>query len=189
VILNVHEDKCVNKHWWILEMDYKKQTAVLSVMFILVGMMFLVSVITEKALASINATAFTRLCCFSHVRAHLYAGSFLLGPGAPGIPGTPIKNELTWITLGSGLYGDEKGYVAADVGPSHIPVSFHFSNPARGSNTCSGERAGPVIVTCTITQGVHANARFTVIPLVALPDVNAGDANSGNEDDNSGDTP
>jgi len=119
----------------------------------------------------------------------LDAGSFVAGPRPPGWPFEPITNELIWTTIGSGLYGNEKGYVAADVGPSHIPVSFHFSNPARGSNTCSGERAGPVIVTCTITQGVHANARFTVIPLVALPDGNDGDANNDNDGDNSDDTP
>jgi len=39
---------------------------------------FLVSAITEKAQATIDATAFTPSCCFSDVRAHFYAGSFLL---------------------------------------------------------------------------------------------------------------
>jgi hypothetical protein len=185
----MHENKCVNKHWCVLKIHYKRQTTVLSIMFVLVGMMFLVPVITEKAQASINANAFTRLCCFSHVRAHMYTGSFLAGPRPPGWPFEPITNELIWTTIGPVPYGDERGYVSADVGPSHIPVIFHFNNPASGSNTCSGERAGPVIVTCAISSGVHANARFTVLPLVALPDTNGGDANSDNEGDNSGDTP
>jgi hypothetical protein len=38
-------------------MDYMRQTAVLSAVFVLVGMMFLVPVITEKALGVIHATA------------------------------------------------------------------------------------------------------------------------------------
>jgi hypothetical protein len=162
-------------------MDYKRQTAVLSAMFVLVGMMFLVSAITEKAQATIDATASTSSCCFSNVKAHLYAGSFLLGPGPPGNPFGPIKNELRWITKGSGFYGDEKGYVAADAGPSHVSVTFHFFYPAKGRNTCGVEPH--YLGRCTITQGVHALARFTVVP--TLLDANDGD----NEGDNSGDTP
>jgi hypothetical protein len=168
-----------------LKMDYKRQTAGLSVMFVLVGMVFLVSAITEKAQATIDATAFTPSCCFSHVRAYFYAGSFLLGPGPPGNPFGPIKNELRWITKGDGFYGNERGYVAADVGPSHVPVTFHFNNPARGENTCGVEPH--YLGRCSITQGVHALARFTVVP--TLSDANDGNANGGDEGDNSGDTP
>jgi hypothetical protein len=102
----------------------------------------------------------------------------------PGNPFGPIKNELRWITIGSGLYGDERGYVAADVGPSHVPVTFHFNNPARGTNTCGVEPTYGG--SCTITRAVHAQATFTVVPSLLA---DGGDANGGDEGDNSDDTP
>jgi hypothetical protein len=78
MILNIHENECMNKRWWILKMDYKRQTTVLSLMFVLLGMMFIVPAMTEKALATIDATA--RLSAsesaFINVRGHLYAGIF-----------------------------------------------------------------------------------------------------------------
>jgi hypothetical protein len=77
------------------------------------------------------------------------------------------------------------GYVAADAGPHHFPVKFNFFNPARGTNTCSVDPPPPV-VTCTISQGVHAGAQFFLDSLSpALSDSNDGDK----EGDNSGDTP
>jgi hypothetical protein len=185
----MHEAKCVNKHWWILKMHYKRQTAVLSVMFVLVGMMFLVPAMTEKALASIAATADTVTCCFSHLKYHMDSGRFIIPPIV--FPTRP--DELTWLTIGSSSPfggGDEKGFVAADVTPLHIHVIFHFFNPARGTNTCSVDPPPPV-VTCTISQGVHAGARFIVhiVPSSLLPDANGGDTDSSDEGDNSGDTP
>jgi hypothetical protein len=54
MILNLDEYKCVNKRMWILKTDYKRQTTVLSIMFVLI-----VPAMTEKALAIIRATAHT----------------------------------------------------------------------------------------------------------------------------------
>jgi hypothetical protein len=185
VILNIHEDKCVNKHWCRLKMDYKRQTVVLSVMFVLVGMV-LISAITEKALAIISGLATTRPGPFSHLAFHMDSGKFLIPPHYTHPLGA--RDELQWITIGSSSPfggGDEKGYVAADAGPRHVPVTFHFFNPARGTNTCSVD---PVSVgSCRISQGPQAGAVFTVnnLPSPALSDSNDGD----NEDDNSGDTP
>ncbi|MGC1932374.1 MAG: hypothetical protein WA667_25665 [Candidatus Nitrosopolaris sp.] len=171
-------------------MHYKRQTAGLSVIFVLVGMVFLVSAITEKELASVAATAHTPICCFSSVKYHMYAGRFIVPPIV--YPTKP--DELIWLTIGSSSPfggGDEKGYVAADAGPHHFPVKFNFFNPARGPNTCGVEP--PHVGRCTISQGVHAGAQFFLDSLVppspALSDGNDGDANSDNEGDNSGDTP
>jgi uncharacterized membrane protein len=50
----VHEDICMLN---IPKMDYKRQTTVLSVMFVLAGMVVLVPAITEKAEAKIFAEA------------------------------------------------------------------------------------------------------------------------------------
>ena len=48
----------------VLKIGYKRQTTI-AVMFVLVGMMFLVPTITEKALAVIAAEAATKPCCFA----------------------------------------------------------------------------------------------------------------------------
>jgi hypothetical protein len=196
MILNIHEDKCVNKRRWILKMDYKRQTRVLSVMFLLVGMMFLVPAITEKAHASIDATA--RLstppaisAAFTNVRGHLYAGFF----DPPPILRSPT--EIFWSTFGLG--GNERGYVVATIvgfQPHYFSgdATFHFNNPARGPNTCdkalSSTLSPYLVASCHITQGVHAVATYTVAarPLGASAS-NGGDANGGDEGDNSDDTP
>jgi hypothetical protein len=190
----MNQDKCVNKRLWILKTDYKRQTTVLSVIFVLVGMMLVVPAMTEKAHASILASAISHVGSFSDVRGHMYAGEFLPGHEPRSI--TPY--QIIWGTHGrcspprcfppipSG--GDERGYVAARVGPTLASVEFHFSNPAKGSNTC-GFAPSIYLVTCSITQGVRATAKYDVNFHTGsrLPD--GGDANSADEDDNSDDTP
>jgi hypothetical protein len=106
---NMHEDKCVNNRWWVLKTDYKKQT--ISVMFLLVATMFIVPVITEKALAITSGNAYLDIeGKFYNVRGHLTAGVFLRPFGYPRIlPGGDI---ITWATGGTGIYGNEGGYVS-----------------------------------------------------------------------------
>jgi hypothetical protein len=65
VILNMHEAKCVNKRLWILKMDYKRQTTVLSVMFILVeigwdaaGEVIAVGSVTKVIPSSVSISSF-----------------------------------------------------------------------------------------------------------------------------------
>jgi hypothetical protein len=154
-------------------------------MFLLVATMFVVPVITEKALAMTIGDAYLHIeGKFYNVRGHLTAGVFLRPFGNPRIlPGGDI---ITWATGGTGIYGNEGGYVSAHVVGLSPEVFFHFSNPAKGRNTCAG--VPPSIVTCTITQGIHATATYHVRPSASLPDANGGDANSGSEGDDSGDT-
>jgi hypothetical protein len=151
MILNFHEDKCVNKHRWILKTDYKKQTIVLSVIFLLVATMFIVPAITEKALATIFGNAVSTRGDFHNIGYHISPGFFVC------LPMPCIKNYgnvLQWKTTGLG--GSERGYVSARVGTAQ--VFFHFSNPFRGPNTCSVEPPGQG--SCTITQGNTAHANF-----------------------------
>jgi hypothetical protein len=194
MILHQHEDKCVNKCRWILKTDYNKQTIVLSVMFLLVATMFIVPVITEKALASINAGAISFIGPWSNASWDLSAGRFVLPPIAQVVEHQ--RYTLIWVTTGSGLFGggDERGYVAAYT--DHFKFYFDFFNPRKGPNTCevSPDGYGPIHATCTITQGVHARATYQVFRVSSsssppLPDANGGDANSDNEGDNSGDSP
>jgi hypothetical protein len=171
-------------------MDYKRQTTVLSFMFVLVGMMFLVPAMSQKAHASIDARAISSVGRFSNASWDLSAGRFILPP----IIELQLEHlTLIWVTIGNGFFGggDERGYVAAEV-PGHFKFYFDFFNPAKGPNTCevSPDSYGPIHATCTITQGVHARATYQVFRSPPpLPGANGGDANSGDEGDNSGDTP
>ena len=168
-MLTMHEHKCSNRR------------NVISAMFVLVGMMLLlVSAMTEKALAMIFAVAKTPICCFSSIKYHMYEGRFFIPPLFPN------RDEIEWVTIGSASPfsgGNERGYIA-DVGPHHIPVSFHFSNPARGPHTCGVDP--PFRGTCTITQGVRASASYHVTYLSSLPpsDVNGRDVNGSSHGDN-----
>lgn len=142
-------------------MDYKRQTTVLSVIFVLVGMMFLFPAISEKALARTSATAYSLSCCiYSNLRAHLDAGKFVFGPtGAPPGPGAGVI--LSWITAGTGFIGgDEKGFVEADV-HDHGTVRFYFNNPDSGANTCQTVASDlNLVAKCSITQGADATAKY-----------------------------
>jgi hypothetical protein len=181
MILKMHEDKRVNKHCRILKMDYKRQTAVLSVMFILVGMMFLVPVMTEKALAMITARAHTGGgSYFSNLRWHLDAGHW------SSLPHLVSPAQIYWKTFPPSA---ERGLVEADwnLGSTHFRVGFDFNSPASGiGNSCSVDP--PSVGYCTIPRvGGIITATYHV--LIALPGANGGDANGGDEGDNSGDTP
>ncbi len=157
------------------------QTTELTVVFVLVGMMFLVPAITEKALAI--TYAFTDLdgphfydtdIPFTNLRWHLDAGKFDEVPHFP-TSGPPVQGGLTWTTEGTGIFGgDEKGYVQVDVSRPHLwasqpkvlgTVTFHFSNPLSGTNTCSVDTPSPEIaVGCIIpTHGSQVELHYCVL--------------------------
>ncbi len=126
-------------------------------MFVLVGMIVLVPAITEKALARVEAVAISSIGLFSQVSGHMSAGRFVVGP-------INLGKEIIWATIGNGPVGggNELGFVAAHVA-GNVAV-FHFSNPARGPNTCSVGGSIPHTSSCTITQGVFARAMYVVRP-------------------------
>jgi hypothetical protein len=122
-------------------MDFKGQTAVLSA-FVLVGMMFLVPTITEKALAVINASASGRCgpegqtlpCVFT------LEGKDLKGPDAskvkwgqePSCSPGPSCTKVKWGTEGEcGRGCDEEGSVLVKVGGGE--TSLYFNSPSRAS--------------------------------------------------------
>jgi hypothetical protein len=152
--------KRVHKPWWILKMDYKRQTAVLSVMFVLLGLMFLVPAITEKAQARVDGRAFLRSAhlSFSDVRGDCGTppkGFFSSGP-------RNLGKEIVWTTMGTPIpYGDEKCHVHTMLAtlPHPTRATYSFSNPSSGRNTCTTYPPPPKS-SCTITQGVNAVARF-----------------------------
>ncbi len=169
-------------------MDYKRQNTVLSVMFILVGMMFLVPATTEKALAIITATARTTICCFSHVTWGLSAGRWIFEPKLAS------PTEIYWKTAGRIFPPSaETGYVRASVGPAHSPVVFSFHSPSVGLNGCA--ISPPFFGTCTVLPPVAPLPAIFGYFVTHIPTLNGGDINSDegdnsdNDGDNSGDTP
>jgi hypothetical protein len=76
-------------------------------------------------------------------------------------------NKVEWATTGVGqppwyIYGDEKGYVQYNAqtkdGRPIGTVTFHFSNPTKGTNTCnvvatsSNPALGEIASKCRISQ-------------------------------------
>jgi hypothetical protein len=163
----MHEDKCVNKHRSILKMDYKRQTTVLSVIFFVVGMIFLVPAITQKALAGIHAVAEgtcgigdrTQPCEFWFVNKALGGSATAKWISEPTKSGT----RVTWATTAGG-FGDERGYVTYSLGdPAKNQVKLHFDNPAFGRNHCDVIiLSGPVSGSCHAGSGMKAEFTYTL---------------------------
>jgi hypothetical protein len=160
-----------------------KRTTELSLVFVRVGLVFLVPVITGKALGLTSG----------HAQAYMIWG----GPAEPLIPvlvekrldegkwvtephckPTPTYagtlNDCFWTTSGTGvLGGPEAGHVIYTYSgqPHAAPVAkvvFRWYNPRSGTNTCGAvllEKRGNVDVgtNCHITQGNSATATYVVI--------------------------
>ncbi len=178
MILDMHEDNCVNKHWCILKMHYKRQTAVLSVMFVLVGMIFLVPAITGKAEARINATALLHgqaaKLTWTLLEAKMFLGAFTRQPTQKG-------DQIGWSTRGLSEQGyDENGFVKYGTGAGD--VKFDFNDPFIGKNTCKITVENPALRgDCSITQGNTASAFYNVYP------VNGGNGGGDEGGDSGGD--
>jgi hypothetical protein len=152
----------------VLKMDYKGQTTVLAATsFVLVGMMFLVPAITEKALGAIHATAYGTCggyptlsgtapkysCQLTLVGKSLDDGRWISEPTQSGA-------VVTWSTAGKPPFGDEKGDVTYDIGMLHQRVTLSFDNPVVGSNKCNV--SGDVSATCTAGKGQSAEFTYHV---------------------------
>jgi hypothetical protein len=144
--------------------QHKRQTAEITVAFvIIVGMMFLVPAITGRALGETLAQVFRTNVDFTGKTYYLDAGSFVNSPP----PDAFNDNKVYWSTMGGLIWGDEKGYVQyhvltkdkKDLGT----VTFQFSNPAKGANTCSVHASsGDVATKCSISQGGYSTVNYCV---------------------------
>jgi len=153
-------------------MDFKGQTALLSAVLVLVGMVFLVPAITEKALAGISASATgtcgpegqTHPCHFTLEGKTLDKGSWTSKP-------TQSGTLVTWSTTGvtetpapgmahSVMWkvpGNEKGSVTYKVGYETAVLSF--DNPLIGSNKCS---VSGIEGSCTAGKGMNADFTYNL---------------------------
>lgn len=162
-IYYAHEDTCMLNN---PKMDYKGQTVVLSVMFVLVGTMILVPLISEKALATINARAITSDEILKFNQGGFYNIRPQLGSGHITYL-SHVANQIFWRTASGGLIGSEEGNVAARFGDFGYAV-FHFNNPASGANTCQA-KSNQGLSECMITQGLHAVASYIICALIEKP--------------------
>jgi hypothetical protein len=155
-----------------LKMDFKGQTAVLSAIFVLVGMTFLVPAITGKALGVIHATVSgqcgpegqTHPCEFTLLSKHLdvcghvsRATKNVIRTTCGNWTSEPSKSGtlVTWSTGGG--FGDEKGSVTYKVGDETAVLSF--DNPLIGFNKCSVSGIGG---SCTAGKGYNADFTYNL---------------------------
>src|SRR4051812_25370607 len=111
---------------------HKPQTTVLTVALVLVGMIFLVPAITEKAQGRVEAKAYSEngFATFSNAQTHLEGGKFVQLP-------TPSGTSVKWITAGTSIIGgNEQGWVQYDIAGGLGKITFYFINPNSGQNTC-----------------------------------------------------
>jgi hypothetical protein len=144
----------------IVEIIQKRTTTLVVLSVLFVGMMiFLAPSLVEDAEAVINARVVSYGDSFSNVEGEMFAGRFIEDPRNFG-------QVITWRTAGNGVFGgDEFGFVYAKVGQVG-EVTFVFSNPRSGPNTCDVRPSSELIRgTCNITRGNLADATFQVFPL------------------------
>ena len=114
----------------------KGQTAVLLSIFILVGMVFLVPAMTEKALAGVNAVARFEGC--EHCTWTVYGSSLQSGKWVERPTVSSSGDTVTWKTTGNPPGGNEEGVVNLEGhGQAHGIKHLTFNNPWFGRNSCS----------------------------------------------------
>lgn len=144
-----------------------KRIAELSLVFVLVGMICLVPVITGEALGHTKATVTASATVYNiHpglVEKRLDEGKWLDEPHCFD------TNECSWTTEGSPVGGPEAGHVIYNYyNPAHVAkVVFRWYNPRSGTNTCGAvvleqHQPGHVGAGCDITQGGFATAKYWV---------------------------
>ena len=156
---------------------HKPQITVFTMGFVLVGMMFLIPAITEKALGYTEATVIDypkyriydnpQACCYSHLSDGQFSVKWHNYYCNPTCSPTVRDGYLIWATMEAGtLGGSEKGYIQASIksGSDTGIVTFVFSNPASGTNTCDiaivdGPLKKILEPHCSIDQGCFV-ARF-----------------------------
>jgi|SRR5215467_3822318 len=147
-------------------MDFKGQAAVLSVIFVLVGMVFLIPAITGKAVATVRGSA-TATCGPEKVECplvwqadHLVSGWWVNKPSISGL-------DVTWRT-GSNAALNEEGSVTYKIGQDNgeRTAILNFDNPAVGFNKCSigGSilSAGTASNDCKAGKGMDAQFTYTL---------------------------
>jgi hypothetical protein len=178
-------------------MDYKRQSTVLSVIFVLVGMMFLVPSITEKAMA-FEARADGKCgngpCILNFGSALLFQGKFVKEPTSGTIvTWSAHRTILTHfpIPILSGI----DGRVAYRV-PNHGNelVQFIFNSPFIGPNSCKIDIIPPVPGShLACDKGSGLNPKYFYFFELPSPTSGSGGSNSGsdsggdNGEDSSGD--
>jgi len=147
----------------IVETMKRKHTKLVVPSVIFVGMMvFLIPAVVGQTEARTEALVQTYYISsdpkFSDIKGILDAGKWIQKPTIRG-DGWGIK----WTTVGSGVFGgDEKGRVLAAIGDKRH-VTFHWSNPDSGKNTCSAQWTGLIhSVKCEISQGPNAKVKYVV---------------------------
>jgi hypothetical protein len=150
--------------------DYKRQTTVLSVSLVLVGMMVLVPAINEKALATIDARASgdcdsegaTHKClltcyetptpplgtpsCIHFDNCSINIGEYLPCGNIDGPEGYPTSGyNVHWATKIYNIqHEDERGVVEYNVDNGKGGrLSLFFDNPFIGTNRCDIHHVGP----------------------------------------------
>jgi len=150
-------------------LKHKPQTTVLTVALVLVGMMFLIPVITDKALGLtdhyvIDYGKYKGDCCTSHLengKGKIVAPPVLVVQG----PDTHIY----WRTTSStGITGPEAGYVTASIKFENktAAAKFGWSNPGSGENSCvvniDAPLKGILKPSCFIEQGSNVAAYYCI---------------------------
>jgi hypothetical protein len=156
-----------------------KRITEFSLVFVLVGMMFLVPAITGEALGLTIASleAYDKSNHNPHrfvpsfVEERLDEGQWSAHPQCTAYGVTP-DYKCTWTTTGGGFSGPEAGHVIYDYyhpnkvfGGKVAKVVFRWYNPRSGTNTCGAvvlEKVGNVEASCRITQGNNARATYEV---------------------------
>ncbi|HXX96927.1 MAG TPA: hypothetical protein VEL11_07410 [Candidatus Bathyarchaeia archaeon] len=136
-------------------------SVVLSVIFLFVGMIFVVPAITEKAMASIHATASGTCgskgevipCILVWNHQNMFNGVFVKQPDKE--PTT----KATWSTAPKTAGWWEDGYVDYKFGGGLVRLEF-VNPPAPSTNTCHVDviQGGPGAASgnCKITQGARS---------------------------------
>jgi hypothetical protein len=155
----------------IVKMGHRR-TTLLSLVFVSVGMMFLVPIITGEALGITHAkvvwVSYNSGHRFSIAWEHLDDGKYDVTPHCiPGpVQGYGEETVCSWTTSGGGA-GAEKGWVKVHIDWGQ-DVTFFFSNPAplHGSNTCDVEPKTLLYnfrVSCSIPpQGNEVTATYDI---------------------------
>jgi len=133
---------------------------------ILVGMMFLIPAITDKALGLTNNFVwdygkYQLKCCTEHLK----EGQFVTHPTID------KQDTITWSTQGKSLVGTESGYVTASIKFENKTATANFGwyNPPTGSihsEACEVNIDPPLTgilkPSCFIEQGSYPNAFYCI---------------------------
>lgn len=114
-----------------MKVKFLKKMTVLSAILVLVGMVFVVSAITEKALADVNAVATLTKCPPSQGQCSMTVAGSGLDSGKWVERPTASGDTVRWKTTGP---GNEQGAVTVEA--QGLKTFLFFKNPWFGRNSC-----------------------------------------------------